>query len=514
MDVELLQPRLWAGAIRRNAEEIVRNLQQRQAISEYEHRLWVCGCETTIGTSCAAIHHIGTIPSDQQYALEAIQAVLDSDCMLIGGVQPTQDLGASTLQNQLYFLTRNLLIPLLPELASPIIATMHSIAIEEGDHELNINFCYCGSYYYVRLDFRKPCERTLHLFLHSNVEQFSPFSLEEVLPEFRDFCGDHFYLSNRVGMEHGLLVGGYSASYEYQGDTLRISHFAWPDPEIAPLRSSLSAYPKRTDCGLVYHLLVLALQLFFKRNGLTKAILGLSGGIDSALVLVIAARALGAENVLGVIMPSQYTADASVSSARALAKNLGVETREIAIQKITDTYLSELAPFFAGYAPDTTEENLQARVRAVLLMALSNKLGYALLNTSNKSEIAVGYSTMYGDACGAVSVIGALYKTEVYALAQWLNREREVIPEFIVTRPPSAELRPDQTDQDSLPPYEVLDNVLRALIDRGESVEQIGDTYCDAATTQRIQSLVRNAAYKRYQMPPCLRIAPDPFFDK
>ena len=275
-----------------------------------------------------------------------------------------------------------------------------------------------------------------------------------------------------------------------------------------------TGYPT-SDVAFFHEALVRALRFFFLQNKMRTAILGLSGGLDSALVLEIAVAALGAQNVRAVIMPSPYTDERSVSSAKELAKNLGVEEVDIIpIEPLIDAYQGALAPFFAGLPTDTTEENLQARIRAVLLMALSNKFGYTLLNTSNKSEIAVGYSTMYGDACGAISVLGSLYKTEVLEMAQWVNRDTEVIPSFIIERPPSAELRPDQTDQDSLPPYEILDEILIELIDNGRAPQQLKLAGVSHEVIERVAELLGRAAYKRFQMPPCLRVAPDSFFDK
>lgn len=250
---------------------------------------------------------------------------------------------------------------------------------------------------------------------------------------------------------------------------------------------------------------------WFYSNRLSRAVLGLSGGIDSALVAVLAQRALGAENVLGVLLPSRYTSQQSVDDALQLAQNLGIETKTIQIDPVCTQAEQALSPIFGSMPPDTTEENIQARVRALLLMGLSNKLGHVLLNTSNKSEAAVGYSTMYGDMCGALAVIGDLYKGQIYALARWLNMEKTVIPEQIINRPPTAELRPDQTDQDSLPPYSVLDHALYLLVDLGLPTAQLPEHGIPQETAEQVQKLVRQSTYKREQMPPILKISNGPF---
>ncbi len=512
MYISLLQPKLKFGEIASNAQEIVSLVRSRKTQKRISLLiLYVAGCETTIGGSCAALRHIDTVPVQQLAALKKIQRNLGNDALLIGGVQLNRNVKPLALQHQLFFLTNHSQMPLLPECPLAL-GTTQDVSVEDERYKLTIRVRNWGDYYHLSLFFTSPEEQEWHIYMHANISTFSPFTLEKMVSIFKAECKSDVYISNRVAMFHGHLQGGYSSYCSYmKGSSHRKIYLPVSDDEGAPL--VIDNFPKRT-VEFQYEMTVRALRFFFQNAGQKKALLGLSGGIDSALVLVIAAAALGAENVLGVIMPSQYTADASVTSAQELAKNLGVETKIIPIQSLTDAYLEALAPSFEGLPQDTTEENLQARVRAVLLMALSNKLGHILLNTSNKSECAVGYSTMYGDACGAVSVIGALYKTEVYEMSRWINREHEIIPNFIIERPPSAELRPDQTDQDSLPPYDVLDAILAELIDKGKTPERVHLPEVSKDTVLRVARLVRNAAYKRYQMPPCLRIAPDAFFDK
>jgi len=249
----------------------------------------------------------------------------------------------------------------------------------------------------------------------------------------------------------------------------------------------------------VYEALKLALSDYMAKSGFSRAVLGLSGGMDSALVLAVAADALGAENVRTVMMPSRYTADISLQDARQMAQNLGVEYDEIVIGPLADGFDQALAPLFVGLQPDATEENIQARIRGTLLMALSNKFGSLVVTTGNKSELATGYCTLYGDMAGGFALLKDVPKTMVYALARWRNERSAIIPERIIVRPPSAELRPDQTDQDSLPPYDVLDGIIERYVERNESVEQIVQAGYDRETVVKVARLIRINEYKRRQ---------------
>lgn len=251
----------------------------------------------------------------------------------------------------------------------------------------------------------------------------------------------------------------------------------------------------------MYQALVLAVKDYLGKSGFTGAILGLSGGIDSALTLAIAVDALGAENVEAVLMPSQYTADISIDDALSEARALGVKAWTLPIQPGVQAFEQMLAEPFQGCDADLTEENIQARLRGVLLMALSNKTGKLVLTTSNKSEVAVGYSTLYGDMAGGFNVLKDVYKTQVYALARYRNTRSYVIPERVLTRAPSAELRPDQTDQDSLPPYDILDDVLRWHVEHNLDAEEIADKGFDLTMTQEVLALVKRNEYKRNQAP-------------
>lgn len=258
---------------------------------------------------------------------------------------------------------------------------------------------------------------------------------------------------------------------------------------------------------LIHDALVVGIRDYFQKLGFKKAILGLSGGIDSAITAVLAAQALGAENVLGVLMPSQYSSGHSVDDARQLAENLGIKHEIIAIKPMYEVFETALAPHFKDLPFNVTEENIQARIRGTLLMAMSNKFGNILLNTTNKSEMAVGYGTLYGDMCGGISVLGDVYKTEIYALAQYINRDGEVIPASTINKPPSAELRPNQKDSDSLPPYEVLDKLLFNYIEGRQGPRELIEMGFDPALVQRVLRMVNINEFKREQAAPVLRVS-------
>jgi NAD+ synthase (glutamine-hydrolysing) len=262
---------------------------------------------------------------------------------------------------------------------------------------------------------------------------------------------------------------------------------------------------------LIHKALVTGLHDYFAKTGLKSGILGLSGGIDSAICLCLAVEALGNKNVRAVLMPSRYSSDHSVNDAIALAGNLDVQYDIINIEKPFTAFEEDLKPVFKGMKADVTEENIQARIRAILLMAVSNKFGCIVLNTSNKSEAAVGYGTLYGDMAGGLSIIGDVYKTDVYRLAHFINRTRQIIPENIIKKLPSAELRPDQFDSDSLPDYSVLDSILYQYIELQKPASRIIDEGADRETVLRVIRMIDFNEYKRYQAPPVLRISSKAF---
>ncbi len=263
--------------------------------------------------------------------------------------------------------------------------------------------------------------------------------------------------------------------------------------------------------ALIHDALVLGIRDYFQKLGFQKAVLGLSGGIDSAVTAVLAAKALGPKNVRVILMPSQFSSDHSVNDARQLAQNLGIQFDLIAIEPMFSVFETALKGHFAGYPNNVTEENLQARVRGMLLMAFSNKFGNILLNTTNKSEMAVGYGTLYGDMCGGLAVLGDVYKTEVYDLAHFLNRDGEVIPKNSIEKPPSAELRPGQKDSDSLPPYEILDPLLFQYIEKRQGPRELMGLGFDENLIKRVLRMVNLNEFKREQAPPVIRVSTKAF---
>ena len=323
-----------------------------------------------------------------------------------------------------------------------------------------------------------------------------------------------FYV-NQVGAQTELIFDGGSLVFSANGkifDELPffencIRTYSLSDVNANEQNREISKdkYP------LIHDALLLGLKDYFGKLGLSKAILGLSGGIDSAVTAVLATRALGKENVSVVLMPSEFSSDHSIEDARILAENLGISHTIFPINELYDTWLKNLQPHFKDLPFGLAEENLQARIRGTLLMAFSNKFGPILLNTSNKSEMAVGYGTLYGDMCGGLSVIGDLYKTEVYELAAFINKDEILIPLNTLTKPPSAELRPGQKDADSLPDYAILDQILYLYIEKNQGPNEIISAGFDAALVARILRLVNINEFKRHQTAPVLRISPKAF---
>lgn len=318
---------------------------------------------------------------------------------------------------------------------------------------------------------------------------------------------------NHVGAQTELIFDGGSLVMDAKGDILHQLPFFKESLEVYNSEASRAStdFYKPPKMESIEQALILGIQNYFQKLGFKKAVLGLSGGIDSALTLALASKALGAENVISLIMPSEFSSSHSVDDSIELCKNLGTAYSIISIEEIYTSYTKALAPYFSHLPFNIAEENIQARSRAVLLMAYSNKFGHILLNTSNKSEAAVGYGTLYGDMCGGISVIGDLYKTEVYELAHYINRNQEIIPSNILTKPPSAELRPDQKDSDSLPDYNILDQILYHYIELQQDPQKIIESGFEESIVRKTITLVNNSEHKRYQAPPVLRVSPKAF---
>ncbi len=280
--------------------------------------------------------------------------------------------------------------------------------------------------------------------------------------------------------------------------------------ELSDILKSAFQNPQ-SDTEQLYRAMVLGLRDYARKCGFKSCVLGLSGGIDSALVAVIAAQAFGPQNVLGVSLPSIFSSEGSKDDARDIAKNLGIRYETIPIQAAFESVKTQLAPVFAGRPEDITEENMQSRIRGLILMSLSNKFGHLLLTTGNKSEMAVGYCTIYGDMCGGLAVISDLPKTRVYEVARWINREREIIPWSSIEKPPSAELKPDQKDQDTLPEYEVLDGILELFVEQGKCANEITAAGFDEKIVRWVLRRVDANEWKRHQAAPGLKVTSKAF---
>jgi len=313
---------------------------------------------------------------------------------------------------------------------------------------------------------------------------------------------------NLVGGNDDLLFDGDSLAFGRAGNLIAQGRSFCEDLLLVdPDSSQNQSYREAEPMQNLFDVLVMGTRDYARKCGFKSAVLGLSGGIDSAVTACIAAAAFGPQNVLGVSMPSVYSAQASHDDAYALAQNLGIRFQVIPIQSVFHEYRSVLAPVFEGLSEDTTEENLQARIRGNLLMALSNKFGHLVLSTGNKSELGVGYCTLYGDMAGGLAVISDVPKTEVYQLAEYINRAREIIPASTLRRAPTAELRPAQTDQDSLPAYEILDGILRLIVEEQLSVDEAVQHGYARSTVEDVAGMVYRSEYKRRQAAPGLKVS-------
>ncbi len=323
---------------------------------------------------------------------------------------------------------------------------------------------------------------------------------------------------NLVGANDELIFDGHSVALNSSGEVIALGKGFDEDIFVVDLsspsplegeRAGVRGFPPREQ--QLFSALSLGIRDYVRKCGFKAVIIGLSGGIDSALVAVLAADALGAENVFGVAMPARYSSAGSLTDAEALAKNLGIRHEVLPIEPAFNAVENQLAKVFSGTKPNEAEENIQSRLRGVTLMALSNKFGALVLTTGNKSEMAVGYCTLYGDMNGALAPIADVFKTDIYQISNWVNREREIIPAATITKPPSAELRPDQKDQDSLPPYETLDAILELYVVKNLGKEQIIHSGFDAATVNDVANKVNFSEYKRRQAAPGLKVSPRAF---
>ena len=322
---------------------------------------------------------------------------------------------------------------------------------------------------------------------------------------------------NAIGANDELIFDGHSVALDARGEVIALGKGFAEEILVADLRREVQSPKSKVQSDFppreaqIFSALSLGIRDYVHKCNFKSAIVGLSGGIDSALVAVLAADALGAEKVLGVSMPARYSSEGSLSDAAALAKNLGIRYEVLPIEPVFKSVEKQLEKVFAGTKPNEAEENVQSRLRGVTLMALSNKFGALVLTTGNKSEMAVGYCTLYGDMCGALAPLADVFKTDIYQIARWVNRDREIIPAASISKPPSAELRPNQTDQDSLPPYETLDQILDAYVVKNLGRDEIIRRGFDAAVVNDVLNKINFSEYKRRQAAPGLKVSPRAF---
>lgn len=468
-----------------------------------------------------------------EQSLEAVAQSCHGIAAIVGGVMRNPSKGRQ-LQNVACFMEHGEITHTVAKTLLPTYDVFHEARYFEPAEEnpvidfmgIKLGIAICedlwdeyNEFHYKSSPAQRLKSKGAQLILHPSA---SPFHLGK--GKFRDtvFAGNiaRFGIPicyvNQVGAHTELIFEGDSQAWNSLGKTVcelpyfeeKLVYVEFRDGDFyeSPIEPEA-----RDSISTLYEAIVFGVREYFQKMGFSSATLGSSGGIDSAVVQAIATDALGAENVHPVLMPSDFSSDGSVTDAVSLCENLGNTYRTLPISEAYNAFNSILHDSFAGKSFDVTEENLQARTRGILLMALSNKLGYILLNTSNKSEMAVGYSTLYGDMCGGLSPIGDVYKMQVYKLAHYINREREIIPNSIINKAPSAELRPGQKDSDSLPEYSLLDEILKLYIEERRSREEIKSQGYDASITDRIINLVNRNEYKRYQAPPILRVSTKAF---
>ena len=464
-----------------------------------------------------------------EQSLEAVAQSCQGIAAIVGGVMRNPDKGRS-LQNVVCFMQNGRIQKTIAKTLLPSYDVFSEARYFEPAQSseiiefkgINIGVAICEDLWDIYNDFEyKVSPGTILRELGADLiinPSASPFHLGKQALRKRVFGGQasRFELpviyANQVGIHTEILFDGASRAINGNGEiAIQLPDFEesvdYINFENGKFKTNATLPIDFEEIAYLHLALIFGIRDYFKKMGFKKAVLGSSGGIDSALVQVLLSQALGNENVLAILMPSQYSSDGSIQDARKLSENLGNEHFILPIEPIFNQFTNTLSPIFEGKEFNVAEENIQARSRGVLLMAISNKLGNILINTSNKSEMAVGYSTLYGDMCGSLSVIGDVYKTQVYALANYINRSHEIIPNEIIEKAPSAELRPGQKDSDSLPDYQVLDEILKFYIEGKKSKDEITMEGYDSTLVERIVNMVNANEYKRFQAPPIIRVS-------
>jgi NAD+ synthase (glutamine-hydrolysing) len=475
--------------------------------------------------------------------IEMLAEAIDPEMgVLMGGPEPNPGSVGKMLYNSVFFLHGGKIIQVFRKSLLPTYDIFDEYRYFEPNREfeilefmgrrLAVTICedlwdeqpFENEYARSRLYTCNPLEELIRFRPHAVINlAASPFSHKKMEAKQSIFTGKAkryglpVLYCNQVGAQTELLFEGGSMAVNPSGSVVASLPFFKEDSLMVDLDALIQSKPA-PDAGKIPErieamagALICGIRDYFGKLGFKTATLGLSGGIDSAVTLALAAEALGPDNLHVLLLPSQYSSDHSVDDSVEMALGLSVKYDILPIEPLFMQFRETLKPLFKNLPEDIAEENIQARIRGALLMALSNKFGNILLNTSNKSETAVGYGTLYGDMSGGLSVLGDVYKTDVYLLARYLNSEKEVIPENIITKPPSAELRPDQKDTDSLPPYEELDKILEAYIEKQLPQEKLVALGFEPELAKRIITLVNRNEYKRYQTPPILRISSKAF---
>lgn len=468
-----------------------------------------------------------------EQAMEAIAQCCQGIAAIVGGVMRNDGKGRK-LHNVACFIQNGKIEHVVKKTLLPTYDIFHEARYFESNQEFNIiefkgvklGIAICEDLWDIYNDFEyneSPAFRLkqagAEIIIHPSA---SPFHSGKYKQRDTIFTGnsERFGLPivyvNQVGAHTDIIFDGDSQVINSMGKTIcELPFFEEGTAVVEYNGSDIVGTPvtsmERGEIQTLHQALIFGIREYFNKMKFTKAVLGSSGGIDSAVVQALASEALGAENVFAVLMPSEFSSEGSVSDAETLSKNLGNPYQILPIKNAFDTLVNTLNPVFNDRPFDLAEENLQARIRGMMLMGISNKLGHILLNTSNKSEMAVGYSTLYGDMCGGLSPLGDVYKLKVYSLARYINRSEEIIPNVIIDKAPSAELRPNQKDSDSLPEYSVLDEILYQYIEERKHASEIITQGYDQSTVYKVIGLVNRNEYKRFQAPPILRVSTKAF---
>lgn len=510
MQIAIPQLNYKTGDIQENSKKIITAIHQAQ---KENAELIVFPQLAVCGAFPQDLLEREEFVNDCRMAIEKIASQCTHIAAIIGG--PNLDAENGIMYNSAYFIQNG-----------EVVDGVHKNILSDYD-------IFCESRYFIAGEDNTPIRyknQTIRIIFDEYETEFienndsfvifmgmTPFTHEsatsrhQLLTSIAQKYGKNIISVNHVGGYTSILFDGNSAVYNYKGKlTYQLAEFAEDFQKIDTNKLGQTGVQLQTEknkIALLHKALCYGIKDYFHKHGFTKAILGLSGGIDSAIVAALAAEALGAENVMGLLMPSEFSTDHSIADAEALAKNIGMPYEIITIKDIYTQYINSLHPLFQDQPFNVAEENIQARIRGMLIMAMSNKFGYTVLNTSNKSEAAVGYGTLYGDLCGSLGVIGDVYKTEIYALARYINRNREIIPGNTITKAPSAELRPGQKDQDSLPDYAQLDAILNLYIEENLSLDNIVAKGYPREVVTKIISMVNRNEYKRAQCPPIIKVS-------